>query len=182
MLTKADFEKQWDDWITKGPKVERFVITQDKWELWQFCEFLKDYKTYLEIGGAWGQTIWFAAHAMNPDRLASVDLCEPHSGTFLATIVDRLNEVFCPSVLYRGDSNNLHSHITEDYEVVFIDGGHSYEQVKRDWENYGPKATKAVVFHDFCSEGPHRLLTEIGVDRVWYSSPEQGMGFAVKFK
>ncbi len=182
MLTKEQFDKHWKDWADGAPKVDRFLITQDPWELWTFCEFLKDYKTYLEIGGAWGHSIWFAAHAMNANYIATIDLCESHSGPFLASVVSKLNEAICPSLLYTGNSNDLVDSVKEEYEILFIDGKHDYNQVKRDYENYGKKATKAIVFHDFCQPGPHQLLTEIGVDRVWYSNPDNGFGYAVKFK
>lgn len=183
MWTKERFDIEWELWGKRGPDLgPRFAVTQNDWELWMFCKFLEDYSSYLEVGGAWGQTIWFAARALtSPKYLATVDLCEPHSGPFLVSIVERINKDICPTVLYKGNSDALHSEIKESFDVVFIDGGHSYEQVVRDYDNYGPKATKAVVFHDFCQEGPHNLLSDIGVDRVWYSNPANGLGYAVKF-
>jgi hypothetical protein len=47
-------------------------------------------------------------------------------------------------------------------DVLFIDGDHSYEAVKRDYEIYAPLARHIVAFHDIRSiAGPGRLFEEI---------------------
>ena len=46
------------------------------------------------------------------------------------------------------------------YDLVFIDGLHTYEGVKSDWENYGPMG-KIVAFHDV--KNPY----EQGVGKFW---------------
>jgi Methyltransferase domain len=48
-------------------------------------------------------------------------------------------------------------------DVAFIDGDHSYDGVKRDWEAYRPFAS-AVAFHDIVDHGPD---TGCDVDRLW---------------
>ncbi len=48
-----------------------------------------------------------------------------------------------------------------EYDLVFIDGDHSYDGVKADFARYGPLARRAVLFHDV-----HDALTE-GVRRFW---------------
>lgn len=54
---------------------------------------------------------------------------------------------------------------TEPYDLVFIDGDHSYDSVKADYEHYGKRATKAIAFHDIAGlrdcEGVRRLWFEI---------------------
>lgn len=37
---------------------------------------------------------------------------------------------------------------TQDVNVVFIDANHEYEDVKRDYETYGPLAQDIIAFHD----------------------------------
>jgi predicted O-methyltransferase YrrM len=57
-----------------------------------------------------------------------------------------------------------------EFDAVFIDGNHSYEYVKLDWENYSKLVKKGgiVSFHDACLDadryGTPKVLTEIGKD------------------
>lgn len=47
-------------------------------------------------------------------------------------------------------------------DILFIDGDHSYEAVKRDYEIYAPLTRHIVAFHDIRSiAGPGRLFEEI---------------------
>ena len=47
-----------------------------------------------------------------------------------------------------------------EIKLLFIDGDHSYEGVKADWENYGPMC-KVVGFHDIDNKN------EPGCVRLW---------------
>ena len=48
------------------------------------------------------------------------------------------------------------------YDWVFIDAGHFYDEVKADWENYGPMCSNGVVgFHDILYSHVARLWAEI---------------------
>lgn len=53
------------------------------------------------------------------------------------------------------------------YDWVFIDAGHYYHEVKRDWELYGPMVRKGgvCVFHDILP--PSEEHPEIEVARLW---------------
>jgi len=39
-------------------------------------------------------------------------------------------------------------------DMVFVDCGHSYEEVKEDIRNWGPKARKLLCGHDYCPAWP----------------------------
>jgi hypothetical protein len=45
------------------------------------------------------------------------------------------------------------------YDFVYIDGGHSYETVKHDYEKV--KASKAIVFDDYQTEGVQQFFDEL---------------------
>ena len=69
------------------------------------------------------------------------------------------------------------------YDFCFIDGDHSYEGVKADWENYGPHA-KIVAFHDIINNVDcFRLWNEIkgGYRHVEYTS-SIWLGIGILFK
>ena len=59
--------------------------------------------------------------------------------------------------------------------VVFIDGWHEYEQVKKDIEVCGPKLKEGgiMIFHDFASYHNHvgRAVKELGV-QYWNPIPQ----------
>jgi len=44
--------------------------------------------------------------------------------------------------------------------LLFIDGNHTYEAVKRDWELYSPLASWIVAIHDI-------LWPQLGVKKFW---------------
>ena len=60
------------------------------------------------------------------------------------------------------------------YDWVFIDGGHFYEEVKADWENYRPMVKKGgvVVFHDILP--PSEVWPDIEVNRLWKEIKAEG--------
>lgn len=57
--------------------------------------------------------------------------------------------------LTRGDSGVVHKEFTDPIHLLFVDGGHSYEIVKKDIENWCPKIVRGgvIAFHDACTFG-----------------------------
>lgn len=82
-----------------------------------------------------------------------------------------------------GDSAEIAASIPE-VDMVFIDGAHDYESVKRDLLAYLPKARKIICGHDYNWEGVNRAVTEvlgtggkevwIGAGSIWLKFLEQG--------
>jgi len=63
----------------------------------------------------------------------------------------------------------------KSFEMVFIDGEHTYEGVKKDIELWMPKATKIICGHDYCDnwlEVKRAIEEKFGkvksVDSIWY--------------
>ena len=67
-----------------------------------------------------------------------------------------------------GNSEDLVSRVVEEFDglidLLFIDGDHSYEGCKADWDNYSPLLAKnaVVLFHDSVrAKGVKRVINEI---------------------
>ena len=54
------------------------------------------------------------------------------------------------------------------FDAALIDGDHTYEGVKADWENYGPMAD-IVAFHDIVGDGQFEKKRKIPVEvpKLW---------------
>jgi len=74
-------------------------------------------------------------------------------------------------------------------DLLFIDGAHDYQSVKRDYEIYAPLASGIVALHDITGlAGPHRLwgelITTVSGEKVFISidsrsKPRTGIGIIV---
>jgi predicted O-methyltransferase YrrM len=126
----------------------------------------------LEVGTANGGTLYLLAWASAPDaRLLSLDIREfdPLHRRVLESFAGGRRTV----VLMRGDS---HLETTRDavaeyfhgdgIDLLFIDGDHDGESVRRDYELYAPlvRSGGLIVFHDIV-EGPAELVG--GVPAFW---------------
>jgi predicted O-methyltransferase YrrM len=66
-------------------------------------------------------------------------------------------------IALRGKSDNVAEEFNEGIDLLFIDGGHSYEAVKADVEAWFPKlnVNAIVIFHDYqWAEGVQRVVDE----------------------
>ena len=148
--------------------------TQVPEEMVEFLDRVRETRPrrVLEIGTANGGTLYLLAWASAPDaRILSVDVCE----------YDRIRRRLYRSFGQRGQRLDvLHADsrldatrtmveryfVGEPVDLLFIDGDHAYESVKRDFELYGAlvRAGGAVAFHDI-AEGPESFVG--GVPRFW---------------
>jgi hypothetical protein len=124
----------------------------------------------LEVGSSFGGTLKRMASVLpKGSKIVSVDLpCDstPKFLNPLASLKDtcrKLSLLGANVELLVGDSHDaevvaaVKAH--GPFDFCFIDGDHSYEGVKADWENYGPMC-KVVGFHDI--GGP-----VLGCTRFW---------------
>jgi cephalosporin hydroxylase len=139
-------------------------------------------RVVLEVGTARGGTLWlFSRVAAEDALLVSVDL--PHGrfgGGYPAWRIP-LYRSFARAAqrveLLRGDS---HADATLErvqqilggrpVDFLFIDGDHTYDGVKRDFELYSPlvRAGGTVAFHDIVPQGAREDVWQVGeVPQFW---------------
>ncbi len=121
---------------------------QDPQELAWFQDIIRGKGSMLEIGSATGGNLTECGKALRPrSNLYSIDVA-PSRVDLYDAIIHQGHETFvCP----HGSSQNPDSYLWAKghgpFDVVFIDGDHSYEVCMCDWLNYGPLGT-IVAFHD----------------------------------
>lgn len=146
-----------------GPSGEVVEIAQVKDEFDQlydlFLEF--DPANVLEIGTWHGGTLWY--WLQGPRSVVAIDeqMLHPRdfqqwakkAGSRLTLIHDSSREL----------SARLLAADLGPYQFCFIDGDHTYEGVKFDWETYSPMVDKGgiVAFHDIAERAGY------GVSRLW---------------
>jgi predicted O-methyltransferase YrrM len=151
----------------------------------------------LEIGSRYGEALEMMAKAMPvKGKVVSVDLPGiqpwgyPDSEHALSQRMKSLEGDGYEAYLILGNSTDpwvvQMVRGLAPFDLVFIDGDHRYEGVKKDWENYGPLG-KVVVFHDIVEppEGAnnrtevYRLWKEIEGNKSTFIAPESLMGLGV---
>jgi predicted O-methyltransferase YrrM len=142
----------------------------------------KPVKSYLEIGARHGVSLkYIGSHLVEPEsNIVVVDLPGgPWGGgtddrTPLQKTIDYLEEKFGHTItLFLGDSTDFK--IVDavlafaPFDLVYIDGDHTFDGCRRDWVNYAPMA-KAVALDDIVSDHTRKHNGEdirTGVAEVW---------------
>lgn len=174
-----------------------YECPQDQWELSQMLTLIDGKKSLLEVGSSFGGTLKRMAMKLAPSSLVvSVDYPLDDTPTWLNPVVNLKKS--CKMIsgkghrveLFIGDSHSLETvkKVKElgPFDFGFIDGDHSYEGVKEDWENYGPLC-KTVGFHDIAGpvEGCTRFwkeLKEQGYSTKEFINPRRQFGIGIVFQ
>lgn len=161
----------------------REQLLQHRGEHDAFLAILREEKvrSYLEIGSMYGGSLWRVANALpRGARVVSVDYAvdTPAARSHLVECVRELAAMGYDAHLIDGDSalrpTIAKARALAPYDCVFIDGAHTAEAVKSDWENYGPMG-RIVAFHDIAwnstwkSAVPGRVPKAMGVPDLWHS-------------
>lgn len=131
----------------------------------------------LEIGTAWGGTLYLTSRVADPDALlVTVDIDPAHDSTLMRSFARRGQRV----ELIIGDSTSepvksrIESYFPDGVDYAFIDGDHSYEGVRADFEAYSPlvRPGGVIAFHDIVDDNRTRFGVDTGgwaggVPRFW---------------
>jgi cephalosporin hydroxylase len=137
---------------------------------WEFSQLLDLYlkakpKKVLEIGVKFGGTLRKWIERANPDTtIVAVDDCRQVDYSLTNQAYADLKGI--KLIFIKGDSHsesviNLVNH-HGPYDFVFIDGDHTYDGVRADWENFGNSSV--VAFHDIV---PHEKEIDQGPSILW---------------
>lgn len=139
-------------------------------------------KRALEIGTANGGTLFLLCRLAHPKaKVMSIDLPEGQFGGGYPEWKTEIYQKFAlpeqSLQLLRADSHRLETEQAvrsffgkKELDYLFIDGDHTYEGVKQDFEMYSPMVRKGglIVFHDI-AEHPG---SECQVDKFWHEVKE----------
>jgi len=130
---------------------------QDPVEFTLMLQRVRGAKSILEIGSMFGQTLKMMAAVAAPGaRLRCIDLApnvayDIDTAPFLRIVIaDLCRAGFDAAVLFdnsRSVDSIRWAKKSGPYDFVFIDGDHTYDGVKADWENFG-RLGRVVAFHD----------------------------------
>ena len=120
----------------------------------------------LEVGADAGGTLWAWRQLPSVRRVLGVDL--PGGEYSSGRELDRHGAEIVIGDSHAPDTLAALLEVLGDDEVDFllIDGDHTYDGVKADYEMYSPLVRDGglVVFHDIC---PHPYNPEVGVRKFW---------------
>lgn len=132
--------------------------------------FANKCKRIMEIGVADGENtrnmVKVAMRSFSPEEVEyyGFDLFDDHFR--LKQVRQKLKETGCKFTLFKGDSVETLPMVVENLprmDLIFIDGGHSYETVRSDWENSKSLMydETAVFFHNYNFSGVKRVVDNI---------------------
>jgi predicted O-methyltransferase YrrM len=158
----------------------RVAPGQVRSELVQFGSIVAAQKprTVLEIGTRGGGTFFVLCRLSSPEAtVISLDLPGGKYGggypKYMAPILRRMGRPSQAIHLLRANSHNPETRVRVAHilagralDLLFIDGDHTYEGVKRDFEMYGSLVRPGgiIAFHDIV---PHPPEADCAVDELW---------------
>ena len=145
---------------------QRYAIQQKKMEWINAMRIINEgdkKDNILEIGACNGGTTYCLSFFCN--KLVTLDMSTPAPFTFSEI------EKNCNYTYHGGDSHSQKIfNLVKDikYDVLFIDGDHTYEGSKQDFDMYSPlvKTGGIIIFHDIIDSQYHRS-SNCNVARCW---------------
>ena len=124
-------------------------------------------KGIVEIGSYAGKsTIYLAQGSMDGNKVPvyCIDTwldCEQNPDIDTFPLFKQYTEKYKETITtIKGRSEQVVDSFNKEFDVLFIDGGHEYNQVMLDWNKWAKQIKKGVVFlHDIeCCAGPKKLF------------------------
>lgn len=168
--------------------VNVYGAMQKEEELLLLLDFLKDrpVETVLEIGSGHGGTLWMWSHLSGNRTVISVDLPGGDFGGGLSgddkARIENWIDPAQETVLIAGDSHSEETlgevrEVLGDrlVDVLFIDGDHAYDGVKKDFFIYKDlvKSGGVIVLHDIADHST--TCPTCTVDKFWSELKECGL-------
>ena len=125
-------------------------------------------EVFVELGVHAGDSYFTIVEAMHVGKAYGVDTWtgDEHAGFYddgIWNMVQDVNKQYPNSTLLRMPFDEAASLIQDDINLLHIDGLHTYEAVKHDFETWEPKVTDVILLHDICvPENP-----DFGVWKLW---------------
>lgn len=126
---------------------------------------------FVEIGSYYGASSCFLAEGLKAGKIYCIDtwqndaMSEGSRDTF-CVFKENTRKYRDKIVEVRGwsyDVVDVIKSLNKPVDLLFIDGDHSYEGVKKDWDLYSPmlKRNSVVIFHDYgWAEGVQKVVNE----------------------
>ena len=154
-------------------KVSTHLAIQEKYLLYKLAS--KKSGIFVEIGSYIGASSCFISEGIlkskKDSKLYCIDTWENQAMTeglkdtysLFMNNTKHYNKIIIPIKDYSYNAINFFIENNIKIDLLFIDGDHSYEGSKKDWELYSPllKKKSLVLFHDYSwADGVRKVITE----------------------
>jgi len=160
---------------TKAEPIYSITTDEERLCLSQLAMEVHDGGLILEIGTLYGGTTAILAKSAPKCRVVSIDDYSWTPDGVQNTpeqVRAKLDKVGVKNVeLYKGDSRTMWKDWIQPIDLLWIDGGHSFEYVYSDIFNFG-KFAKVIALHDFDNPAwitiRKAVETFMAKNRIWY--------------